>query len=108
METMEPAYSAGVLLLIAAGAVGVLLFLIIALRMHAFVALILISLLTAVVAGIPLADVPEVATTAFGSTLGAVALLVGLGAMIGRLLEVTGGAQVPPDSGWSAGSSGWT
>ena len=98
METMEPAYSAGVLLLIAAGAVAVLLILIIALRMHAFVALILVSLVTAVAAGIPLTDVPEVATTAFGGTLGAVALLVGLGAMIGRLLEVTGGAQVLADT----------
>jgi GntP family gluconate:H+ symporter len=98
METMEPAYSAGVLLLVAAGAVAVLLFLIIALRMHAFVALISVSLITAVVAGIPLTEVPEVATTAFGGTLGAVALLVGLGAMIGRLLEVTGGAQVLADT----------
>jgi len=98
METMEPAYSAGVLLLIAAGAVAFLLFLIISLKMHAFVALISVSLLTAVVAGIPLTDVPDVAIGAFGSTLGAVALLVGLGAMIGRVLEVTGGAQVLADT----------
>ncbi|MGB3258111.1 MAG: gluconate:H+ symporter [Ornithinimicrobium sp.] len=98
METMEPAYSAGVLLLIAAAAVAVLLVLIISFKMHAFVALILVSLLTAVVAGIPLAEVPEVALAAFSGTLGSVALLVGLGAMIGRLLEVTGGAQVLADT----------
>ena len=98
METMEPAYSAGVLLLIAAAAVAVLLVLIIRFKMHAFVALILVSLLTAVVAGIPLVDVPEVALGAFSGTLGSVALLVGLGAMIGRLLEVTGGAQVLADT----------
>ncbi|MGB3761921.1 MAG: gluconate:H+ symporter [Ornithinimicrobium sp.] len=98
METMDPAYSAGVLLLIAAAAVAVLLVLIIRFKMHAFVALILVSLLTAVVAGIPLADVPEVALGAFSGTLGSVALLVGLGAMIGRLLEVTGGAQVLADT----------
>ncbi len=95
---MEPAYSAGVLLLIAAAAVAVLLVLIINVKMHAFVALVLVSLLTAVVAGIPLADVPEVAIGAFSGTLGSVALLVGLGAMIGRLLEVTGGAQVLADT----------
>ncbi len=98
METMEPAYSAGVLLTIAGVAVATLLFLIIKLKMHAFVALILISLLTAVAAGIPLGDVPAVAVTAFSGTLGQVALLVGLGAMIGRLLEVTGGAQVLADT----------
>jgi GntP family gluconate:H+ symporter len=98
METMEPAYSAGVLLTIAAVAVATLLFLIIKLKMHAFIALVLVSLLTAVAAGIPLADVPAVALAAFSSTLGQVALLVGLGAMIGRLLEVTGGAQVLADT----------
>ncbi len=98
METMEPAYSAGVLLLIAAAAVAVLLALIITVKMHAFVALVLVSLVTAVVTGIPLADVPEVAIGAFSGTLGSVALFVGLGAMIGRLLEVTGGAQVLADT----------
>ncbi len=98
MDPIEPAYGAGVLLTIAALAVVFLLVLIIVLRMHAFIALVLVSLITAVVAGIPLVDVPTVALGAFGSTLGAVALLVGLGAMIGRLLEVTGGAQVLADT----------
>lgn len=98
METMEPAYSAGVLLTIAAIAVAMLLFLIIKIKMHAFVALVLVSLLTAVAAGIPLSDVPAATLAAFSSTLGQVALLVGLGAMIGRLLEVTGGAQVLADT----------
>ncbi|WP_110240816.1 GntP family permease [Nocardioides gilvus] len=98
MDPMDPVYGATTLLLIAGGAVAVLLVLIIALKMHAFVALVLVSLTTAVVAGIPMADVAGVAVGAFGSTLGAVALLVGLGAMIGRLLEMTGGAQVLADT----------
>ena len=37
-------------------------------------------------------------TSGFGSTLASVALLVGLGAMLGRLLEFSGGAQVLADS----------
>ncbi len=98
MDTMDPVYGSGTLLLIAAAAVAVLLVLIIVLRMHAFVALVLVSLGTAVAAGIPVAEVPTVAIAAFGSTLGSVALLVGLGVMIGRLLEVTGGAQVLADT----------
>ena len=98
MDTMTPAYGSGTLLLIAAIAVAVLLVLIIALRMHAFVALVLVSLGTAVAAGVPLAEVPTISIAAFGSTLGSVALLVGLGVMIGRLLEVTGGAQVLADT----------
>jgi GntP family gluconate:H+ symporter len=67
-------------------------------KLHAFVALILISLLTALVAGIPAADAVPVLLEGFGTTLASVALLVGLGAMIGKLLEVTGGAQVLADT----------
>jgi GntP family gluconate:H+ symporter len=98
MDTMTPVYGSGTLLLIAAVAVAVLLVLIIALKMHAFIALVLVSLGTAVAAGVPVADVPAISIAAFGSTLGSVALLVGLGVMIGRLLEVTGGAQVLADT----------
>jgi gluconate:H+ symporter, GntP family len=98
MEPMDPVYGAGTLLLIAAAAVAVLLFLIIRLRMHAFVALLLVSFGTAIAAGVPLGEVGSVAVAAFSGTLGTVALLVGLGAMIGRLLEVTGGAQVLADT----------
>ena len=67
-------------------------------RLHAFVALILVSLLTALAAGIPFADVVPTLLDGFGTTLASVALLVGLGAMIGKLLEVTGGAQVLADT----------
>ncbi len=94
----EPAYSSGVLLAIAVGAVLVLLGLIIYLRVHAFIALVLVSLLTALVTKVPVADIVPTMLDGFGGTLAAVALLVGLGAMIGRLLEVTGGAQVLADT----------
>ncbi|MGY1805357.1 GntP family permease [Blastococcus sp. SYSU D00922] len=98
MTEVEPALGAGPLLLIAAAAVLVLLFLIMRLKMHAFLALILVSLLTALAAQVPLEDVVTTLTTGFGSTLANVALLVGLGAMLGRLLEFSGGAQVLADS----------
>ena len=98
MEAIEPAYGAGVLLLIAALAVALLLFLIMKVKLHAFVALVLVSLLTAVAAGIPIADVPSALMSGFSSTLGSVALLVAFGVMLGRLLEYTGGAQVLADT----------
>lgn len=94
MEAIEPAYGTVPLLLIALGAVGLLLFLIMRLRLHAFVALVLVSLLTALATKIPLVDVMPTLLDGFGGTLASVALLVGLGVMIGRLLEVTGGAAV--------------
>ena len=95
---MEPVYSAGVLLAIAAGAVALLLLLIIKFKLHAFLALVLISILTALAAGVPLGDTPDVLLSGFGATLASVALLVGLGAMLGRLLELSGGAQVLADT----------
>ena len=98
MDAIDPAYGTATLLLIAAGAVALLLFLIIKVKLHAFVALVLVSLLTALAAGIPVADVPSALSFGFSNTLGSVALLVGFGVMIGRLLEITGGAQVLADT----------
>lgn len=97
-DEFVPVYGTGPLLLIAVAAVALLLVLIMVLRLHAFVALILVSLLTALVAGIPVADAVPTLLEGFGTTLASVALLVGLGAMIGKLLEVTGGAQVLADT----------
>ena len=97
MTPVEPVYSTGVLLSIAVAAVLLLLVLIMKFRLHAFVSLVLVSLLTALATGIPYADVVPTMLTGFGNTLASVALLVGFGAMIGRLLEVSGGAQVLAD-----------
>ncbi|WJS86275.1 GntP family permease [Paracoccus sp. TOH] len=97
MNPVEPVHSTPVLLLIAAAAVLVLLVFIMRFRLHAFVSLVLVSLLTAIVAGIPIGEVIPTQLQGFGATLATVALLVGFGAMIGRLLEITGGAQVLAD-----------
>jgi len=67
-------------------------------KLHAFVSLVLVSVLTALVAGIPIGDVPDALLYGFADTIGTVALLVGFGVMLGRLLEVTGGAQVLADT----------
>ena len=98
MDEVEPALGTTPLLLIAVAAVAVLLVLIMKFRVHAFVALVLVSLLTAIATGIPTADVVSTMLSGFGTTLASVALLVGLGAMIGKLLEVTGGAGVLADT----------
>ena len=82
------------LLSIAVGAILLLLLFIIKWRIHAFLALVVISLLTAVATGIPVGSVIPTLTGGFGGTLASVALLVGLGAMLGRMLETSGGAEV--------------
>ena len=96
-EDWTQTLTAGPLLGIAAASIAVLLVLIIWLKMHAFVALILVSLLTAVATGIPIGSVVPVMTGGFGTTLASVALLVALGAMLGRLVETSGGAKVLAD-----------
>ncbi|EXL03554.1 permease [Brucella anthropi] len=97
MQEFQQTMGAGALISIAVGAVLLLLLLIIRFRVHAFVALIIVSLLTALATGIPAGNILTTITSAFGSTLGGVALLVGLGAMLGRLLEISGGAQALAD-----------
>lgn len=82
------------LLLVAVGAIALLLVLIMKFRIHAFVALILVSVVTAIATGIPAVGLVPTLMSGFSSTLGSVALLVGLGAMLGRMLEVSGGAEV--------------
>jgi GntP family gluconate:H+ symporter len=86
------------LLGIAVGAVAVLLLLIIKFRMHAFFALIIVSIVTAAVAGVNADELIETLVGPFGRTLGNVALLVGFGAVLGRIVETSGGAQVLADS----------
>lgn len=85
------------LLGVAAAAIAMLLVLIMKFKVHAFLSLIIVSLLTAVATGIPTASLMPTLVGGFGGTLGNVALLVGLGAMLGRMLETSGGAQVLTD-----------
>ncbi len=79
-------------------AIILLLVMIMKFKVHAFVALIIVSLLTALVTGISVDKILPTLLGGFGSTLASVALLVGLGAMTGRLLEITGGAKVLADT----------
>lgn len=81
------------LLTIAILAVAVLLILVIKLELPAFVALLLVSMGTALVTGIPMANVVPVMVAGMGKVLGSVAIVVGLGSMLGRLIEVSGGAD---------------
>ena len=98
MEAIDPVYGTATLLLIAAAAVALLLVLIMVLKLHAFISLVLVSLLTAIAVGFELAEIPDVLLYGFADTIGSVALLVAFGVMLGRLLEVTGGAQVLADT----------
>lgn len=85
--------SATYLILMTVIAIAVLLFLIIVLRLQAFVALLLVSMGVAIAGGIPVSEVVASIQEGMGATLGYIAVVIGLGTMLGEILRVSGGAQ---------------
>ena len=83
------------LLVLGVGAIGiaVLLLLILRFKLQPFLALLVVSLGVGLAAGVAPSELPTLIETGVGSTLGHVALIIALGAMIGRLVEVSGGAD---------------
>lgn len=62
------------------------------LKIHAFLALFIISILYGIFAGMPYADIIMSINEGFGGTLGKIGLIIVLGVIIGAFLENTGGA----------------
>lgn len=85
--------SGAVLLGIGIAAIAILLFLVIYLKVPAFAALLVVSFGTAIATGVPLEKVVSIVQKGIGGTLGSVAIVVGLGCMLGRMIEVSGGAN---------------
>ena len=81
------------LLCIALFSVLLLLFLVIRMKVSAFVSLLLVSMITALIAGIPVDKVMPTLIAGMGSTLGSITIIVGLGAILGKMIEVSGGAE---------------
>ena len=107
---IKPAVELGtpLLLTIAAAGVALLLVMIIRFKIQAFVALLTVSILVAVAAQIPLKDVFTVVANGVGGTMGKVALLIALGAILGRMIEVSGGVQsLAATSPLSSAPGGW-
>ncbi len=88
----HPVVSTVALLAIGAGSIALLLLLIIRWQVHAFVAMMLVSFLVAFATGMPIGDIIGTLIAGMGGTLGSVAILVTLGSMLGRMIEVSGGA----------------
>src|SRR5699024_8170386 len=70
----------------------VLLSLIIFLKLNTFISIIITYIITAILLGMPLAIIIETIENYMGSTLGHIALIFGLGAILGKLLADGGGA----------------
>lgn len=81
------------LLVIAVAGVAALLLLILRAKVQPFVALVVVSIGVALAAGVPAADLVKTIEDGMGSTLGHIATIIALGAMIGRIVELSGGAH---------------
>jgi gluconate:H+ symporter, GntP family len=81
-------------LLLALGAILVLVTLIVRVRMHAFPALMIVSLALGLGAGLDSTAVVTAFQQGVGNTLGFIAVVIGLGTFIGALLAESGGASV--------------
>ncbi|REK87972.1 GntP family permease [Streptomyces inhibens] len=91
------------LLTVAALGIALLLFLIIKVRLQPFVALLGVSIAVGLAAGLSVtelfgtvqkSDAVSMIETGMGGILGHVAIIIGLGTMLGAILEVSGGAEV--------------
>lgn len=85
--------STGALVGLVVFGIALLLVLVVVVRLHAFIALLLTSLVVAVVGGIPLADIAGLIQKEMGGTLGYIAIVIGVGAMFGEMLQRSGGAR---------------
>ena len=82
------------LLLVALVGVALVVLLITWMRTPAFIALAVGSFVVGLGARMPLADIPRAFQQGVGDTLGFIAMVVGLGTVIGKLLAESGGAVV--------------
>jgi gluconate transporter len=87
----------GTLILLTAASIVFLLFLILVLKLHAFVGLMITAMALGLSAGMPPEKVLKSIQSGFGEALGFVAVVIGLGAMIGRYLEYSGGGRALAD-----------
>ncbi|WP_158900436.1 gluconate:H+ symporter [Burkholderia sp. L27(2015)] len=81
------------LLMYAAIAVVALVVLIARFRMNPFITLMIVSIVLALVVGMPMATILKSFETGVGGTLGHIAIVVGLGTMLGKMMAESGGAE---------------
>ena len=83
----------GLLLLYALIAIAVLILLIARYKVYPFLVLIVVSLLLGLAAGMPAGNIVKSFEAGNGGTLGHIAIVVGLGTMLGKMMAESGGAE---------------
>lgn len=73
--------------------IAVLIFLSMKTKVHTFIALIIAALITGVFGGLEVSEVIKSITKGFGNTLSSTGIIIGLGVMMGAVLEKSGAAE---------------
>ncbi len=81
------------IIIIVVAAVTLLLLMVLKFKISAFISLLITSMFVGILAGMPLKDILVSIQEGMGGTLGFVAVVVGLGAIFGQILESSGGAE---------------
>ena len=81
------------IIIIVVAAVSLLLLMVLKFKISAFISLLITSMFVGILSGMPLQDIMVSIQTGMGGTLGFVAVVVGLGAIFGQILESSGGAE---------------
>jgi GntP family gluconate:H+ symporter len=89
--------SQAMLIALALGGVAVLVLLVVRVRLNAFAALLAAALLVGIGSGKPMLPMARAFQDGMGATLGATAAVIALGAMLGKLLAESRGAEVLAD-----------
>jgi gluconate:H+ symporter, GntP family len=71
-----------------------LIFLVSRFKLNSFIALMIASIFVGICSGMKLADIAKAFQEGVGTTLGFIAVVVGLGTMLGKMLAESGGAEV--------------
>lgn len=85
-----------VILLVAS--VALLIVLISKFKIHAFLSILIVSLLLGLASGLPMGEVATTVAAGFGGTMQYIGIVIVCGVIIGEVLETTGGAQKIADS----------
>lgn len=80
-------------LLVLLAAIALIVVLIVKVRVHAFLALLAACFVVGIGSGMPLTDVASSFEKGVGGTLGFLAAIIGLGSILGKMLEESGGAE---------------
>ncbi|MDT8401674.1 MAG: gluconate:H+ symporter [Bacteroidales bacterium] len=81
------------IIIIVIAAVTLLLLMVLKLKISAFISLLITSMFVGILSGMPLKEILVSIKEGMGGTLGFVAVVVGLGAIFGQILESSGGAE---------------